>query len=860
MTDLARVKEVFVLAADVPADEVDRFLAERCGDDDVLREKVMRLLAADRCNINATDLPASSSAADCADLAQVASFRDIRLLGSGGFGSVYAARQVAPVHREVAIKVLRRGLDFRETTARFEREQRVLARLTHHGIATIFDVGKLSDGRPWFSMEIIDARPITEYCDVRALSLRGRIKLMIDVCRAVQHAHSKGILHRDLKPSNILVRDVEGQAQPKIIDFGIAKLVRRESVAQTLFTTVGTILGTPEYMSPEQADLRESAIDTRSDVYALGVLLYELLTGQRPFDFDSQQPNGMLDFLAAIRECDAPSLAARVVRDDATVVAARRCTDIKSLVSALRGELDWIVHKALEKDAERRYASADDLALDLERYLRGDAVAAGPKTILYALTKFVQGHVVATVVAVAVLLALVAGSFVALRQRSFARAHEERTLSALASMQQAVTEEQAALAAYERLRDLPLARRLVQAAQGEELWPAVPRMVEAMDAWLEEARALSGRHARREALAAVDAEDSYVKVLLRELDAAVQQLDRQAVPSQAMGHGGWVADVAARRVRAASLAERSIVAERRAWEAVRARIAEEPRYRGLQGLRPQLGLVPLGKDVHSHLEEFALLDSGDRPRRDAAGRLGLDGGTAVVFVLMPPGRFAMGAQADDPLEPNYDPHAIGREGPVHDVEVAAFFIGKTEMTQGQWLRLAGENPSVSRSEISTNGETGTLAHPVQNVSRPTCLRVLARAGCTLPTEEEWEYAARAGTTTPWWTGRDSKSLEGAANLRWGGADGFVSMAPVAQFRANAFGLHDVAGNVWEWCRDTFGPYGRASAPDASAGIYGVYRGGGRGMGPSFARSARRWHAVPEIRNRSLGLRPARSID
>jgi eukaryotic-like serine/threonine-protein kinase len=339
---------------------------------------------------------------------RIAGYRLLRLLGEGGMGVVYLAEQTEPVRREVALKVLKPGMDSTQIVARFEAERQALAVLEHPGIARVFDGGETETGRPFFVMERVDGVPITDYCDAERLGVRARVRLLAQVCRAVQHAHQKGVIHRDLKPSNVLVTVPDAEPLCKVIDFGIAKAVEATADDATRLTQLGLSPGTPAYMSPEQvAGGRD--IDTRSDIYSLGVLLYELLVGALPFEPQAYR-GWALYAHHLVREPPVPSVRfAGLEATDQAQTAAGRLTDPAGLRRQLRGDLDWVVMRALEKDRERRYETANGLAMDLERYLADEPVAAGPPSRSYRARKFVRRH--RTAVAFAAVLAVVLAGF-----------------------------------------------------------------------------------------------------------------------------------------------------------------------------------------------------------------------------------------------------------------------------------------------------------------------------------------------------------------------------------------------------------------------------------------------------------------
>ncbi len=335
---------------------------------------------------------------------QIGPYSLVRKLGEGGFGVVYLAEQTRPVKRRVALKLIKPGMDTEAVVARFEAERQALAVMDHPGVAKVLDGGTTDDGRPFFVMEFVDGTPISAFCDTRKLSLRERVELFVGVCEAVQHAHAKGIVHRDLKPSNILVGEVDGKARPKVIDFGIAKALDQRLTEKTFFTEHGQIIGTPEYMSPEQAGIVGIDIDTRTDVYALGVVLYQLLTGQLPFDPKTLRSAGYVEIQRIIREVDPPRPSFRLstmaldgpvgAPGDTTQsrVASDRKTDPSRLRRTLREDLDWVVMKCLEKDRTRRYDTPSQLAEELRRYLNNEPVMAGPPSVSYKLGKFVRRH------------------------------------------------------------------------------------------------------------------------------------------------------------------------------------------------------------------------------------------------------------------------------------------------------------------------------------------------------------------------------------------------------------------------------------------------------------------------------------
>jgi eukaryotic-like serine/threonine-protein kinase len=341
---------------------------------------------------------------------QIGSYRLLQMLGEGGMGEVWLAEQKTPINRTVALKLIKAGMDTKAVVARFESERQALALMDHPSIARVFDAGSTSEGRPYFVMEYVPGLPINEYCDKHRLTMKRRLELVMQVCEGVQHAHQKAIIHRDLKPSNVLVVEQDGKPLPKIIDFGLAKATAQRLTDKTMFTELGAMLGTPEYMSPEQADQREQNIDTRTDVYSLGVILYELLVGVLPFEPKTLRAAGLEAILRVIREQDPPKPSTRIrsMGEASKISAEKRREEPRLFARHLQGELDWITMKALEKDRTRRYSSPAELAADIRRQLHDEPVAAHPPSVGYRARKYVRRHRVGVSVAAAALLLLVA--------------------------------------------------------------------------------------------------------------------------------------------------------------------------------------------------------------------------------------------------------------------------------------------------------------------------------------------------------------------------------------------------------------------------------------------------------------------
>jgi serine/threonine protein kinase len=463
--DPSSIHAIFCAAIEIAApEERERFVEQACGEDRELRSRVQTLLGA----YSRAGSFLESAAPGLTNLTQriaaehsfaehsfhvtvgsnIGGYRVLKQIGEGGIGAVFLAEQSHPVRRNVALKVIKLGMDTQQVIARFEAERQALAMMNHPHIAKVFDAGSTEFGRPYFVMELVDGIPITDYCDQNRLNVRQRQELFIQVCQAVQHAHQKGLIHRDIKPSNVLVSTMDDRPVAKVIDFGIAKATGANSSDKTLFTEWRQLVGTLEYMSPEQAD-GSLDIDTRTDVYSLGVVLYELLTGTTPFEGRELRAKTYEEIQRTIRDVEPPKPSTRLSKTRSPDLAARRRVEPRQLNASIRGELDWIVMKCLEKDRARRYESAAALAADIFHHLADEPVAAAAPSRTYRLRKFVRRNKVPVFAATAVVVALVAGVIgttagliIARQQRAVAqkRAQEARDQASIA---QAVSQFQA---------------------------------------------------------------------------------------------------------------------------------------------------------------------------------------------------------------------------------------------------------------------------------------------------------------------------------------------------------------------------------------------------------------------------------
>jgi serine/threonine protein kinase len=476
MTDSTdREKEIFNQALEMPSAEARHaFLQGACGQDRALRSQIDALL---RAYASAAGFIPDKGPEGTIRVAArpsehpgtlIGRYKLLQQIGEGGMGVVYMAEQTEPVVRKVALKIIKLGMDTRNVIARFEAERQALALMDHPNIAKVLDAGATDSGRPYFVMELVRGVPITEYCDKNKLSTKERLDLFIPVCQAIQHAHQKGIIHRDIKPSNVMVTLHDGKPVPRVIDFGIAKATNQRLTEKTLFTNYAQMIGTPAYMSPEQAEMSGLDVDTRTDVYSLGVLLYELLTGTTPFPSKDLLSLGYGEMQRVISESEPPKPSTRLStmeHEERTVVARNRSIDISALAKVFKGDLDWIVMKAIEKDRSHRYDTVNGLAMDVQRHLKTEPVIARPASAAYRIQKLVRRNKLAFAASAAIALALLAGA--ALSTWQAVRATRAEQLQSILREQAQLNEQKARQAQASERKDRQYAEnaRTDEAAQ-----------------------------------------------------------------------------------------------------------------------------------------------------------------------------------------------------------------------------------------------------------------------------------------------------------------------------------------------------------------------------------------------------------
>jgi serine/threonine protein kinase/formylglycine-generating enzyme required for sulfatase activity len=864
--DPARAKSLFLAASDITdSTERDAYLDRECGGDAELRARVEVLLRAN----DAAPLPAAPGATvdsapgqprteDYPDssarvgVVLAGKYKLIEEIGEGGMGSVFMAQQTQPVKRAVAVKVIKAGMDSKAVLARFEAERQALAMMDHPNIAKVLDAGftgatsqmsgvrnqelqlgvgpltadvcRLTPdvGRPFFVMELIKGTPITRYCDEHKLTPRQRLELFIPVCQAIQHAHQKGIIHRDIKPSNVLVALYDDRPVPKVIDFGVAKAAGQALTDKTLMTGFGAMVGTPEYMSPEQASLNNLDIDTRSDVYSLGVLLYELLTGTTPVDKKSLGKAAVLEILRIVREVEAPRPSAKLSTiDTLPSVAANRGTEPAKLSRLMKGELDWLVLKALEKDRTRRYETANALSRDIQRYLADEVVEARPPTVGYRVKKFVRRHKGQVIAASLVVLALVGGIvgttlglFEAQRQEKIARDRQEK------AQQEAdkATKARDFLVSIFRIKDIQAgntttARQIVNQAEHripiefagqpelrDELLAAIADVNRSLDRTIPAAMILEAR-------GAIQLHSSRGISVRPSPQTLLYPDDRLALAADAQVQLVFLSDLHKERLQSGR--EATI---------------------GRKGCSPTDAVRERAEDV------------------------------LMTFVRLPKGTFYMGW--------NGMPSSAKKTEIQEDIEIAVH-----DVTQGQWEAIMGNNPSWFSRKGGGRGHVVDISDeelkffPVEKVSWDDALAFIKKLNekyrgsgyvYRLPSDAEWEYACRGGATSleecsyQFYLDKPTNDLSSEqANFDGGYPFGKAPKGKylerptrVGAYPPNKLGLCDMHGNLGQWT-------------DSAEGAARLIRGGCWSLHASNCAAACRYEYEPASRDYDLGFRLAR---
>lgn len=779
-------------------------------------------------------------------------YRALSEIARGGMGRVLLA-QDERLGREVAIKLTTSGGE--ESSARLEREARLLSRMEHPNIVAVYDGGSTFDGSTFCAMRVVGGRTLYQVIAsaqhepevVQEFGLARKVQIAISICEAMSFAHSRRVVHRDLKPANVMIGE-HGEVQ--IVDWGLAKRIADPdpevpsdprsfaSFAAGVYETVdGYAFGTPSYCSPEQALGEVAAIDDRSDVFGIGAILHHLLAGRPPY----------------------------YGRDRAEVLERARLGRVND-PELVRGpwrvppELVAICRKACAAAKGERYASVRELAADLRAFLETRTVKAYRSGAWAEVSNWLRRRRLA----VGLIGALVAAALAA--RVAWIESHTRREL--------------------QLTTDALTAPYLLEVGDG--IGPWYPRAIPELETWIEDSQAIMGRmeelrrgiaEAAERGETAKGPDGARARVFEKAAASLTELLDPES---------GLIVAMNERLDAARTVEERSVSGAdaRQRWDEARYSIADVgtcPEYGGLE-IDPQLGLLPIGPDPVSGLWEFAALLTGEAPSRDGDGHIEFGEEDAVVLVLIPGGKFGMGAQRLDPSGPSYDPGALENEQPVTEVPLDPFFLSKYELTQAQWVRLARSNPSYFSAGGTYDGKEFSLLHPVESISWDDGRKFLRLAGLDLPTEAQWEYAARAMTTTIYWTGADETSLQGAANIAdmackriypnpdghfAGIDDGWALHAPVSFGRPNLFGLHGMIGNVTEWCRDAYAWYGEPAAPgdgDRSANPWNgdahikvardcsYYHAGG------FVRVSHRFQQPSDFRDVTQGIRAARALE
>lgn len=882
MSDVQKIEELVfeILESADPQGALRRVAAESPHLVDRVRRVMSRVLAEENLIPDEAFAPPPRFDLQAGLPRQFGRFRLLECLGAGGMGAVYRAHDER-LRRDVALKQIRP--EFIASAAarrRFELEATGASRLDHPALCRVYESGAIEEV-PYLIMPLIEGTTLERRIRMAARGEAGvlpgmapgmptglapdgspsgmalLLRFFATAADALQHAHDRGLVHRDVKPANIMVT---ASGDPVVLDFG---LLRDDSMQDWSLTSTGALLGTPNYMPPEQLLANRAPLDRTADIYALGISLYQALTLRLPFDATT-----LLDLQHLIVNQPPPSL--------------------RRINLEVPYDLQVVVERAIDKQPHRRYRTAAAMAADLRAIVARQPIAARPNSVALRIHRWCRRNPVAASAGTLLVIGLlIVGTLFGQAERARASARVQ----------------------LDRFHSLAVVEKLSHAvATADQLYPASPDLVPRIEAWLtDEVEPLLIDIPRvRTTLAALetnaDPHAPHEEVAARRF--LVQTLrDLEPRLLRFFADDGLVAAVRQRLSVSATIRAVSLDAHQDAWLAAAAAIASadgqsaSPAYSGLQ-IQPQIGLVPLGMDPESRLWEFydvlSATPGSSLPSRDARGRLQLEESSGLVFVLIPPGDFWMGAQGDDPDAPNFDPDdPIGGgssmeddERPVHRVAIDAFLLSKFEMTQAQWQRLMGNNPS----RYNPDTDFGKLAvrkpgptNPVEGLSWNDAAECARRHGYLLPTEAQWEYACRAGTGTRFSWGDDPRLAEHHANAPDASAlpfadkgfgtvypwnDGHLLHAPVGSYAPNQFGLHDMHGNVSELCRDHKLPYTvpagpgdglRAPQSGGSMPPYRVLRGGCFQLPMHVHRSADRMHIGSAQISEFHGFRPARRV-
>ena len=916
-------KSIFNKARKIPDLEVrDEYLRMACGDDVEVIGRIKILLEAATDESSFLKNPAldsletevfklESSRVD----QRIGPYKILQEIGEGGMGAVYMAEQEKPVRRRVALKIIKTGMADKQLIARFEAERQALAMMDHPNIAKVLDAGQADDGSPYLVMELIQGIPITKYCDHNKLTPIDRLKLFVPICKAIQHAHQKGILHRDLKPGNVLVCIQDGKPVPKVIDFGLAKPLQHQIklTDKTMFTEFGQVLGTVQYMSPEQAVLDALDIDTRSDIYSLGIMLYELLSGSTPVDQKTLRQNALLKVLEIIRESDPPRPSLRLAssKEQLTTISQQRQIQPAKLEQILRDELDWVVMKALEKDRTRRYESANDFAEDINRYLNGDAVVARPPTLFYRSSKYVRKHraFFATVTAIALLSIIGIAGMLWQKAESYRLRVVERVESTIDSL--ATGRGPVIPVILKQLDFLPskyvlsaLEKRFGDATRKQKLNLAYGL---AYFDQVEIQTIIEGL---------VDKEtepEEIVNIVAALRNDVSQSLERiKTIGDETTKNKNWIVKVRLAIV-SLHLGNVSLAAEMLRDGPLKPGDSYDPAQRTF--------FIREFNELSGPVESLAeILKNTDNPALRSGMCLALGGvkktSSAAKIKWQPvlegwhisakdKGTHSASGWALSKLKleiPNIpetknEPsnrewwHAFdgltlvkivpgtvtGEVGPILIDD--DYWLSDSEVTVGLFKKFMTDkeyhnaNPDLKpvwggEHVFDDNEPSGLPVHQVSWVDTllfcnwlsakldlDPCYRIIKSKdtndydvswtqdanGIRLPTEQEWEYACRAATTTRFSFGDHDNDL---LNYGWFGGNSDSRSHPVRTTLCNAWGLFDMHGNVWEWCWD--------GAQNSKQ----VIRGGAWSFSPFDCRASFRAILDPSVSNEYLGFRVA----